>query len=92
MINLIQIKCHERFIIKLEFQHAGKTPLERIEIDHTPASDPVRTFATEGTGAVKVHGELTRPTGERLEFVLRCDEGPLFTAVDAAGLRMFVLP
>ena len=68
------------------------TPLERIEIDHTPASDPVRTFATEGTGAVKVHGELTRPTGERLEFVLRCDEGPLFTAVDAAGLRMFVLP
>ena len=92
MISLIQIKRHERFIVKLQFQNEGKTPPERIEVDHTPASDPVRTFATEGTGAVKVHGELTRPTGERLEFVLRCDEGPLFTAVDAAGLRMFVLP
>ena len=92
MINLIQIKRRERFIINLEFQRAGKTALECIQIVHTPASDPVRTFAVEGTEAVKVHGELISPTGERLEFVVRCDPGPLFGAVDAGGLRMFVLP
>ena len=92
MINLIQIKRRERFIIKLEFQRAGKTALERIQIVHTPASDPVRTFAAEGAGAVKVHGELISPAGERLEFVVRCTEGPLFAVVDAAGLRMFVTP
>jgi hypothetical protein len=92
MISLIQIKRHERFIIKLEFQRAGKTALKPIQIDHAPALDPVRTFATEGTGAVNVQGELISPTGEPLEFVLQCNEGPLFAIVDAAGLRMFVTP
>ena len=92
MISLIQIKRLERFSVKLQFQNEGKTPPERIEVDHTPASDPVRTFATEGAGSVKVHGELISPAGERLEFVVRCTEGPLFAVVDAAGLRMFVTP
>jgi hypothetical protein len=54
--------------------------------------DPVRTVAAEGAGTVKVHGEIISPAGERLEFVVRCTEGPLFAVVDAAGLRMFVLP
>jgi hypothetical protein len=92
MIELIQIKQDTRFVAKLQFRIAGKTPPEFIEIDHTPESDPVRTFAVEGAGATKLNGEIISPTAERVEFVVRCNQGPLFAVVDGAGLKIFVLP
>jgi len=92
MIELILIKREARFVAKLQFRIAGKTPPEVIEIDHTPGSDPVRTYATEGTGAIKLSGEIISPTAERVEFVVRCKEGPLFAVVDGGGLKIFVLP
>jgi len=92
MIELIQIKRDTRFVAKLQFRIAGNTPPEFIEIDHTPGSDPVRTYATEGTGAIKLNGEIISPTAERVEFVVLCKKGPLFAVVDGGGLKIFVLP
>jgi hypothetical protein len=92
MIELILIKRDARFVAKLQFHIGGKTPSEFIELDHTPELDPVRTYAAEGAGAIKLHGEIISPTAERVEFVVLCKEGPLFALVDGAGLKIFVLP
>jgi len=92
MIELILFKRKARFVAKLQFRIAGNTPPEFIEIDHTPESDPVRTYAAEGSGTIKLNGEIISPTAERVEFVVRCKEGPLFAVVDGGGLKIFVLP
>lgn len=92
MIELIQIKRDTHFVAKLQFRIAGKTPPEFIEIDHNPALDPVRTYAAEGTGAIKLDGEIISPTAERVEFVVLCKKGPLFAVADRGGLKIFVLP
>jgi hypothetical protein len=91
MIHLLQIKRSARFVARLRFSISGKPQPEAIEIDHRPASDPVRTYAAEGDD-MNVAVQIITPPRDRLEIKVLCKNGPLFVVVDGAGLRLFTLP